>query len=89
MRLPADFTEFLGNGQNNEMFPNLLQQSIEESIPLLGGKKIYSNKSQRTMIIEQQVEVMPELQISFFQKVKLRVRGCWKGGENSLELLES
>ena len=62
MKVPHDFAGFLCNGSNKEMLLDLIQRSIEEDRANLEDRTVYfSNKRIRTMIKEDQVTVLPNL----------------------------
>ena len=62
MKVPHDFGGFLRNGSNKEMLFDLIQQSIEEDRANLEDRTVYfSNKKICTMIKEDQVTVLPNL----------------------------
>ena len=63
MKVPHDFAGFLHNGSNKEMLLfNFIQQSIEEDRADLEDRTVYfSNKRICTMIKEDQVTVIPNL----------------------------
>ena len=62
MKVPYDFAGFLGNCSNKEMLFDLIQQSIEEDRVNLEDRTVYfSNKRICTMIKEDQVTALPNL----------------------------
>ena len=62
MKVPNDFADFLRNGSNKEMLFDLIQQSIEEDRANPEDRTVYfSNKKICTMIKEDQVTVLPNL----------------------------
>ena len=62
MKVPHEFAGFLRYGSNKEMLFDLIQQSIEEDRANLEDRTVYfSNKRICTMIKEDQVTVLPNL----------------------------
>ena len=62
MNVPHAFAGFLRNGSNKEMLFDLIQQSIEEDRANLEDRTVqFSNKRICTMIKEDQVTVLPNL----------------------------
>ena len=62
MKVPHDSAGFLRNGSNKEMLFDLIQQSIEEDRANLEDRTVYfSNERICTMIKEDQVTVLPNL----------------------------
>ena len=77
MKVPHDFAGFLRSGSNKEMLFDLIQQSIEEDRANLEDRIVYfSSKKICTMIKEDQVTVLPNLNSDHEGDTKLVALVC-------------